>query len=125
MNHHNSHCACTVQEARLQRVASYRQVQAISQQLSLITAGRIESINDFDVPEGVILGQIPSNCIRSTRVEGGRRRAFYSDPDTGDELMLLPDNRLWYLDTKLLVLQLDQGPTCCGGMAPLGYIYMN
>ncbi len=102
-------------------MASYRQVQAISQQLNLLTAGRIENVSAFDVPEGVVLAQCPSGCLRSTRMEGGRRRAFYTDPDTAEEVMLLPDNRLWYLDTKLLCLQLDQGPTCCGGMASLSY----
>ena len=107
------------QENKLVRVASYRQLQAMSHQLSLLTNGRIANLDSFREPPGVVLSRPHPGQQRFTRREDGRVRAGYLHED-GEEVMLLPESRTWWLDANLLVLQLDQGPTCCGGLALLG-----
>ena len=101
------------------RVASYRQLQAISQQINFLTNGRLGNLDAFKVPDNVVVTPVPHGCTRFSQMDNGRVRAGYRDNITGETRMLLPAERDWWVDTPLLVLQLDQGPTCCGGAASL------
>ena len=110
--------SAVLQENKLLRVASYHQLQGMSQQLHLLTDGRVANLDYFTVPDGIILDPVGHGMTRLTeRDDGtGRVRAAFSKPN-GERLMLVPDRRDWWVDVPLLVLQLDQGPTCCGGAA--------
>ena len=79
------------QENKLVRVASYRQLQAMSHQLSLLTNGRIANLDSFREPPGVVLSRPQPGQQRFTRREDGRVRAGYLHED-GEEVMLLPES---------------------------------
>ncbi|CAK9104217.1 Uncharacterized protein SCF082_LOCUS48645 [Durusdinium trenchii] len=123
VNHFNlvadasTHSGKEVLENKLLRVASYRQLQAMSQQLNLLSGGHIANLDHFSLPAGVVLKAVPHGSARFTeRHDSGRVRAGFAAAN-GEREMLLPEARSWWLDVPLLVLQLDQGPTCCGGAA--------
>eukprot|EP00435_Cladocopium_sp_Y103_P045777 s167_g13.t1 len=110
----------SLQENKLIRLASYRQLQAMSQQLRFLTNGQMKNLDSFAVPDGITLKPLMSGWDRFLRQEAGRNRAGFRNSNDGSEILLLPDDRQWWVDVPLLVLQLDQGPTCCGGAALLG-----
>lgn len=68
--------------------------------------------------DGVNIKAVGHGEKRFKQQEAGRIRAGLRDLNTGTESFLLPLRRDWWLDVPLLVLQLDQGPTCCGSVAP-------
>lgn len=91
----------------------------MSQQLNLLSGGHIANLDHFSLPAGVVLKAVPHGSARFTeRHDSGRVRAGFAAAN-GEREMLLPEARSWWLDVPLLVLQLDQGPTCCGGAALL------
>jgi len=105
-----------MQERKLVRLASYRQLQAISHQLSLATAGRIANL-DFFSPQSysLLLRPIQKGESRTLlRSPSGRWRARLG------ETMCLPESVHWWKTIPLLVLQLDQGSIGCAGCAKLG-----
>ena len=110
--------AWNFQDNKAVRVASYRQVQAMSQQMNFLTNGRFATLSDFEPPDGVNIKAVGHGEKRFKQQEAGRIRAGLRDLNTGTESFLLPLRRDWWLDVPLLVLQLDQGPTCCGSVAP-------
>ena len=105
---------------KIERVASYRFLQALSHQVHLLTAGRMESLDFFSVPDGICLDPIKSGQTRLVRREGSRYRAYHCLP-SGEEAPLLPATRRWWVPVPLLVLQLDQGPTCTAAAAQLSF----
>ena len=48
---------------------------------------------------------------------GTGRKAYHKIIDTGEEVPLLPLNYRWWAQIPLLVLQLEQGPTCTAAAA--------
>lgn len=110
-----------LQENRLNRVASYRQLQAVSHQIHLLTKGRFRDLDAFSVPDGINLGPMKRWETRLVRKEhGNRSRAYHRNTQTGEDVALLPLDRRWWVPVPLLVLQFDQGPACCAASAPLG-----
>ena len=122
-----------MQERKLVRLASYRQLQAISHQLALATAGRIDNL-DFFSPrsyslllrplqkgESRLLIRSPSVRWRAGfRPQAGAQLQLF-DADAADTTTLcLPDAANWWKTIPLLVLQLDQGSIGCAGCAKLG-----
>ena len=124
-----------MQDQKLQRLSAYRQLQAISHQISLATAGRISSLDHFEPPDSVILRPVRGNdetrfLLRST---SHRWRAVIRQETAGQlqledgqatstpmDIMVLPDDLRWYQSIPILVLQLDQGSPGCAGCAFLG-----
>ena len=114
------------QDKELVRVASYRQLQAMSQQMNFLTNGRRATLDAFQTPAEVVIRPVPPGHQRFVNREAGKWRAKHYNPTTGEEYHLLPASRSrpWWLDLPLLVLQVDQGPACCGGVASLGLIIL-
>ena len=106
-----------LEDSKLQRVASYRHLQAISNQVRLLTNGRFESIDSFKVPTGLHIDPITANHDRLVHQQGDRLRAYFRNSETGETTFLLPAARNWFTSVPLLVLQLDQGPSCCAAAA--------
>ena len=121
---------------KLQRLAAYRQLQAISHQLQLSTGGRF-NLTSFGVPEYLRLSPVEPGqtrfCHRVTDAQGSSMRlagiefesAAEADPDQMEltdrqEQFLLPseaENPNWWLNVPILTLQLDQGGTGMAGAA--------
>ena len=112
---------CNLQEQKLTRVASYRHLHALSHQVKLLTGGRLANLDSFSAPEGVIFRAVKPGEQRLVRQDGSRRKVVFQDVNSGVETSLLPEARDFWIDVPLLVLQLDQGPTCCASSALLGF----
>lgn len=106
-----------VEENKLERLASYRQIQAMSQQLNFLSNARIPNIDFFTTPANVHIHPVRKGSTRVKHLENGRIRAGHQNTQTGEVTKLLPNDGAWWNHIPLLVLQLDQGPTCCGGAA--------
>ena len=104
-------------ENKLVRLASYRQLQAISQQIHLLTNGKY-GLDSFREAPGVSLSPVRPGCKRfiDESHDGHRLRAGHLNVGTGDSIYLMPEGR-WWEDQPLLTLQLDQGPTGTAGLA--------
>ena len=126
-----------IQDQKLQRLSAYRQLQAISHQISLATAGRISDLDHFAPPDSVILKPVGNDetrfLMRSTshRWRAGIRRQNAEQLQLEDgqatatpmDVMCLPDDLNWWQSVPILVLQLDQGSPGCAGCAFLDLIY--
>ena len=113
-------CSQSCQASKVERVASFRFLQALSHQANLLTSGRIRDLDFFSTPDGVRLSPVKPGQTRFLRRENNRLRAYHRLPD-GEELPLLPEERNWWVQCPLLVLQLDQGPTCTAASAQLEF----
>ena len=109
-----------MEENRLTRVASYRQLQALSHQINTLTGGRFQNLDAFSLPEGVLIRAVQPGEQRIARRDGRKRRVSFRKESSGAETSLLPRSPDWWLDQPLLILQMDQGPTCVASYAPLG-----
>lgn len=63
------HLAFLAMQHKLERVATYRQLQALSSALNNLTAGRL-TLSDF-IPAGVTLRPVEEGEVRLLRLEGG------------------------------------------------------
>ncbi|CAK9104133.1 Uncharacterized protein SCF082_LOCUS48620 [Durusdinium trenchii] len=89
------------EENKLLRVASYRQLQAMSQQLNLLSGGHIANLDHFSLPAGVVLKAVPHGSARFTeRHDSGRVRAGFAAAN-GEREMLLPEARSWFAIGKM------------------------
>ena len=120
------------QENKLARLASYRQLQAVSHQLHLSTNGAL-SLDSFKAPDFLHLEPVKPGEKRGTRIDAnsGKVCAFHvagndsrdvvnddgADDDLVSEKLLLPPNDNWWAQLPLLTLQLDQGGTGTAGAA--------
>lgn len=121
------------QENKLTRLASYRQLQAVSHQLHLSTNGAFD-LDSFKSPDHLHLEPVKPGEKRGTRIDAnsGKVCAFHvSGNDIIDgaasetemtEKLLMPTNDNWWCQLPLLTLQLDQGGTGTAGAAHHGLI---
>ena len=121
------------QERKLVRLSSLRQLQAISHQLKLATKGRVNNLDFFKCPPGVMLQPIEPNQRRELfRFADGRIRVRFEQAatitvpcrheiadDDDEPPWRLPDSPNWWSTLPFLVLQLDQGSPGCAGAACL------
>ena len=108
---------------RQERVASYREMQALSHTISLLTkksAHGFKSISDFTLPQDVILRPVRAGEKRAVMPNGdGTARAFFSRDDGSLLTPVLPSSFASTQGTmpKQLVLGLDQGSKGAAGLA--------
>lgn len=103
----------------MERVASLRLLQAVSNQIHLLTAGRFQNLDAFSVPRDMCISMVKPGFQRIVRREGPRNRAFHRCLTSHEEVALMPANSDWWKQQPLLVLQFDQGPTCTAAAACL------
>ena len=99
-------------DRKLQRIAAWRQLQALSNQLNLL-AGKI--LDDFQLPPDVFVQAVAPSEVRVVRPgpPGGKDEALILGSDGSSRRVLPPG-----LETiPLLVTQLDQGSIGSAGMA--------
>jgi hypothetical protein len=97
---------------KLERVAAFRQMQAISHQLHTLTDESI-TIDHFALPDNVHLQPVAPHEVRFVR-EGDFQSFACIQGDGGAVRQVLPDD---LLDVPLLVTSLDQGSIGAAGMA--------
>ena len=102
---------------KLQRLSSYRQLQAISQQVKWLSNGRFATLDDFRIPEGVFIGPVQAGQERGVLQDGGRRRAFVRAGVLGECEFQLPHDIHWWKRTPLCTIQLGQGSIGSAGCA--------
>ena len=108
---------------RQERVASYREMQALSHTISHLTtksAHGFKSISDFNLPQDVILRPVRAGEKRAVMPNGdGTARAFFSRDDGSLLTPVLPSSFASTQGTmpKQLVLGLDQGSKGAAGCA--------
>ena len=98
---------------KLERSASYRQLQAYSHQISLTSGGQ-RSLDDFRLPDACHVRPVAGGERRKTRLINGRQVAFLEDMATEIETQILPDT---CVVVPLLVLMLDQGGIGIAGVS--------
>ena len=106
-------------QLRRERVASYREMQALSHTISHLTKSGIESISDFTLPQDVIVTPVQAGQTRAVVPVGdGTARAFFKTED-GARTPVLPSSFASTQGTmpKQLVLGLDQGSKGAAGFA--------
>ena len=92
-------------EMKLERVATYRQLQGYSAQLHRTSGGAL-CIDDFNIPEGAV--------VRPTTPNERREGNTIVDNDSGERSEVLP---LAITRCRLLVLMLDMGSIGTAGVA--------
>ena len=100
-------------ERRLQRVATYRQLQAYSNILHQATGGRL-TLDSFRLPANVHARPVQPDDVRVLREGDIQDRAFLYNKATQTSVQMLPDD---LVDVPLLVLGLDQGSIGTAGQA--------
>ena len=90
------------QRVKLERVAAYRQLQALSH-MAMQLSGR--SLWDFRAPE-ICIRAIRSGEVRLLRQEGGQQRAVFVEVKSGQETSIMPPHTK---QIPLLTTGLDQG----------------
>ena len=98
---------------KLERVASFRQLQGISKQLSYITNG-VLSADSFSLPSSCNVRPVGANERRVVVNVGDRCLHKIINDDTGSQVEVVP---LDVDDIKLLLLMLDQGSIGTSGVA--------
>lgn len=96
---------------------SFRQLQAVSQQLKLATGGRVANLDFFSTLPGMNLRPVAPGEVRISAVVDGGFRAAIQNPITKETLTVLPDNKNWFVNCPTLVFQLDQGSPGTSGFA--------
>lgn len=97
---------------KLERVASYRQLQGISHQVDLVSNGR-DDIDCFVLPPEAhvrAVGESEERCTSTSMPH----HSFIRNKFTKEKLRVLPPD---LHDCKLLLLQLDQGSIGAAGVA--------
>jgi hypothetical protein len=79
------------QEGKLQRVHTYRLLQAVSHILFTATDGRVD-VDFFRTPLGVVLRPASEEEVREVREENGINRAFLVNTLTGVEIPVIDDH---------------------------------
>eukprot|EP00435_Cladocopium_sp_Y103_P071840 s464_g38.t1 len=102
----------TTLENKIQRLAAYRQLQAISHQLYLSSGGGF-TLDSFQIPAALRIKGAQAGETRFSRIEvseSGIRKvvAGFQSEDKEDELCL-PSDLNWWKSIPLLTLQMDQG----------------
>ena len=100
-------------ERRLQRVATYRQLQAYSNILHQATGGRM-TLDSLRLPANVHARPVQPDDVRVLREGDIQDRAFLYNKATQTSVQMLPDD---LVDVPLLVLGLDQGSIGTAGQA--------
>lgn len=95
---------------RIQRVASFRQIQGISNQLRTLTNGRIASIDDMKLPPSVHIAPTDAHETRVVRRGITSDAAFVVDTTANTFKQVLPDD---LDDVPLLTCGIDQGSIGC------------
>jgi hypothetical protein len=101
-------------EGRLERVAAFRQMQAVSSTIHHLTGARRLGIDFFALPGSVLVRPVGEQEKRVLKVEEGKTKAYFEDRTTGEEVETLP---LLFLTFPLLILGLDQGSIGAAGVA--------
>ena len=99
---------------QLERVATYRQLQAVSNTMFNLSLHRRITLNDFLLPSSVHARPVGENEVRIVRRVGSKLCAFFYHRHTGALTRLLPDS---FEDAQLLVLGIDEGSIGCAGDA--------
>ena len=104
---------------KLERVASYRQLQGYSQQLSAVTrfCKPPVTLSTFKLATGFNIRPVGPNEGRCTVRGTDTDVSYIVDRTTGQRTPVLPDVGV----APLLVLQLDQGVLGCAGVAYLSF----
>ena len=103
-------------EDKLERVSSFRQLQGISHQISVMTKGR-DHLSSFKAPEGTNVrpvGEGEQRCVQETAL---KTLSFIKTP-TGQLLPVVPDG---LENVMLLLLQLDHGSIGSAGISYVEY----
>jgi hypothetical protein len=107
------HVAVLANERRLERVATFRQLQAYSNTLLSATSGRL-CLDSFRLPPNVHAHPVRSGEVRVLRAGLTEDEALVCNRITGDKVSILPDG---FDSVKLVILGLDQGSIGCAGHA--------
>jgi len=115
MDHDMPHeVAVLAAKRKLERVAAFRQMQAISHQLHHLTQGSI-TLDHFVLPDNVNLRPVAPHEVRFVRKGDVQDAAcVQGDDNDGGIKQVLPDD---FVDAPLLVLSLDQGSIGAAGVA--------
>ena len=100
-------------ERKLERVATYRQLQGYSMKISCITKG-VLSLADFTMPQSCCLDPVQRDEFRFTVDQGNIRLAFIKNKVTGETRAVLPPD---VEDILTLILGLDEGSIGTAGVA--------
>lgn len=100
-------------QRRLERVATFRQLQACSNTLAALTHRRI-SLDSFLLPEDVRVRPVKESEVRIVQPEGEQDVAYLYNTETRVALRMLPPE---FRETYLLVQGLDQGSIGTAGHA--------
>ena len=101
---------------KLERVASYRQLQGYSNQLRVLSSCSLPSVTlaSFALPQSFMVRPVEENEGRKTVQEEDQNVSFIVDKDTGVRTPILPPQPI---RVRLLTLELDQGSIGCAGAA--------
>ncbi len=101
--------------SRLDRVASFRQLQGLSKQLSVLTDGRV-TVDWFDLPSTCNVRPVAFNEKRAVVPESSGTRELHVliNTETGSQVPVVP---LDLTNVRLLNLMLDQGSIGTAGVA--------
>ena len=91
---------------RLERVASFRQLQGVSHMLSQLTARHIDGVKDLTLPENVLVRPVNAGECRIVEQDGPTSRAKIVDVASGTCRDVLPDA---FTTAPMVTLGLDQG----------------
>ena len=105
--------AILARRRKLERVATYRQLQAVSNTMSTLSRHRRITLNVF-LPSSVHARPVGGDELRIARSVGSKHYAFFYHRPTGALTRLLPDS---FEDAQLLVLGIDEGSIGCAGDA--------
>ncbi len=106
--------AILARRRKLERVATYRRLQAISYTLFKLSGHRRITLNDLFLPSSVHARPVGGDELRIARSVGSKHYAFFYHRPTGALTRLLPDS---FEDAQLLVLGIDEGSIGCAGDA--------
>ena len=101
---------------KLERVASFRQLQGYSNQMRAMSAKSDHTVTlvSFKLPAGFHLRRVKANEARKTLRGDHEDVSYIVDTETGARTPILPPERI---KVRLLNLQLDQGSIGCAGAA--------
>ena len=98
---------------KLERVASYRQLQGYSNQIHQLSKCQL-TIDDFSLPSNCHVREVTADEGRKTEVIHGRNVTFIVDKHSDERLQVLPHD---LVNVRLLTLGLDHGSIGAGGCA--------
>ena len=104
---------------KLERVASFRQLQGLSHQICSLSGERL-TLDSFDPPVGSNLRAVSNNEVREVMPNAGMDLHVITNTATGQQHEVLP---LDVTDVMLCIFQLDQGSVGCAGV-PFASIHL-